>query len=121
MTAADCRSPRAMRERPEPMTEPRRPLLLVQTGSVVGLERRIRNPWQSISVGSSAAGASFWAAAVTRIRREAPSVPKCSFSSRRGRMFLRRRDEPVDILHADCCVDVTQSSRVVASGWKLQE
>jgi len=27
-----------MRERPEPMTEPRRPLLLVQTGSVVGLE-----------------------------------------------------------------------------------
>jgi hypothetical protein len=34
MTSADCRSPSAMREQPEPMTEPRRQLLLVRSTSL---------------------------------------------------------------------------------------
>ena len=39
---------------------------VVRTGSEVCVEARARNRWQSINVGPSAAGASFWAEAEVR-------------------------------------------------------
>ena len=36
-------------------------LVVVRTGSDMGVEARARNPWQSMSVGPSAAGVCLWA------------------------------------------------------------
>ena len=49
-----------------PAAAGRRRLVFVRTGSEVGVEARARNPWQSISVGPSAADACFWAIATAR-------------------------------------------------------
>jgi hypothetical protein len=60
-------------------------LRLVRTGSEVCVEAGARNRWQSISVGPSAAGASFWAVAKVGARgRRAPA---------HGRVTARARSE----------------------------
>jgi hypothetical protein len=50
-------------------SSPAAALVLVRTGSEVGFEAPARNPSQSISVGPSAGGASFWAGAEVSLRR----------------------------------------------------
>ena len=56
-------------------------ILLVRTGSDMRVEARARNPWQSISVGPSTAGASFWANAQVAVSLRRP----CPTYANRGR------------------------------------
>ena len=63
MTAPGCRSPRAMRERRKPMTEPRRLPLVVQRDNAETDEPRAGNAWRSSGAGSGPAGGCSWAIA----------------------------------------------------------
>jgi hypothetical protein len=66
MTAADCRSPSAMWERAEPITEALWLLPLVQGDNAQTRALHARNPWQSSRVGYTPAGGCFWAIATAR-------------------------------------------------------